>query len=124
MFSLLNKDLDIDFAPREDTILSLQAGSDLQLGCSMTGWSPEGGRQQRKVQLTIFLSSHQTYSGLFCVTVNPYRWLPIYGARVANMYKGKKRTEMPPHLFSISDNAYHDMLMGEWGGACWGSHGG
>uniref|UniRef100_F7CIF4 Myosin heavy chain 16 n=1 Tax=Monodelphis domestica TaxID=13616 RepID=F7CIF4_MONDO len=52
-----------------------------------------------------------TYSGLFCVTVNPYRWLPIYGARVANMYKGKKRTEMPPHLFSISDNAYHDMLM-------------
>uniref|UniRef100_A0A643CF62 Uncharacterized protein n=1 Tax=Balaenoptera physalus TaxID=9770 RepID=A0A643CF62_BALPH len=52
-----------------------------------------------------------TYSGLFCVTVNPYRWLPIYGARVANMYKGKKRTEMPPHLFSISDIAYHNMLM-------------
>uniref|UniRef100_G3T1M4 Uncharacterized protein n=1 Tax=Loxodonta africana TaxID=9785 RepID=G3T1M4_LOXAF len=52
-----------------------------------------------------------TYSGLFCATVNPYKWLPIYGARVANMYKGKKRTEMPPHLFSISDNAYHDMLM-------------
>ncbi|KAM9057652.1 LOW QUALITY PROTEIN: uncharacterized protein MYH16 [Megaptera novaeangliae] len=52
-----------------------------------------------------------TYSGLFCVTVNPSRWLPIYGARVANMYKGKKRTEMPPHLFSISDIAYHDMLM-------------
>ncbi|XP_055507873.1 myosin-16-like [Leucoraja erinacea] len=52
-----------------------------------------------------------TYSGLFCVTVNPYKWLPIYGTRVANMYKGKKRNEMPPHLFSISDNAYHDMLM-------------
>ncbi|XP_076123191.1 myosin-16-like [Alosa pseudoharengus] len=52
-----------------------------------------------------------TYSGLFCVTVNPYKWLPIYGAKVANMYKGKKRNEVPPHLFSISDNAYHDMLM-------------
>uniref|UniRef100_A0A8C3SXI7 Myosin-16 n=1 Tax=Chelydra serpentina TaxID=8475 RepID=A0A8C3SXI7_CHESE len=51
-----------------------------------------------------------TYSGLFCVTINPYKWLPIYGARVAQMYKGRKRTEMPPHLFSISDNAYHDML--------------
>uniref|UniRef100_A0A670YBE6 Myosin motor domain-containing protein n=1 Tax=Pseudonaja textilis TaxID=8673 RepID=A0A670YBE6_PSETE len=50
-----------------------------------------------------------TYSGLFCVTINPYKWLPIYGGRVAQMFKGKKRTEVPPHLFSISDNAYHDM---------------
>ncbi|XP_058892813.2 myosin-16 [Kogia breviceps] len=62
--------------------------------------------RQRYVSMRIY-----TYSGLFCVTVNPYRWLPIYGARVASMYKGKKRTEMPPHLFSISDIAYHDMLM-------------
>ncbi|XP_005875894.1 myosin-16 [Myotis lucifugus] len=62
--------------------------------------------RQRYTNMRIY-----TYSGLFCVTVNPYRWLPIYGSRVANMYKGKKRTEMPPHLFSISDNAYHDMLM-------------
>lgn len=55
----------------------------------------------------------QTYSGLFCVTINPYKWLPIYGAKVAQMYKGKKRNEVPPHLFSVSDNAYHDMMMGE-----------
>ncbi|XP_061892707.1 myosin-16-like [Entelurus aequoreus] len=52
-----------------------------------------------------------TYSGLFCVTINPYKWLPIYGAKVAQMYKGKKRNEVPPHLFSISDNAYHDMML-------------
>ncbi|KAG7281190.1 hypothetical protein CRUP_032893 [Coryphaenoides rupestris] len=54
-----------------------------------------------------------TYSGLFCVTINPYQWLPIYGAKVAQIYKGKKRNEVPPHLFSVSDNAYHDMMMGE-----------
>lgn len=72
----------------------------------------------RGARLTIFLASRQTYSGLFCVTVNPYRWLPIYGARVANMYKGKKHTEMPPHLFSTSENTYHDMLMGACGGVC------
>uniref|UniRef100_A0A4W5N902 Myosin heavy chain 6 n=1 Tax=Hucho hucho TaxID=62062 RepID=A0A4W5N902_9TELE len=51
-----------------------------------------------------------TYSGLFCVTVNPYKWLPVYDQSVVNAYRGKKRTEAPPHIFSISDNAYQYML--------------
>ncbi|CAB1349696.1 unnamed protein product [Coregonus sp. 'balchen'] len=51
-----------------------------------------------------------TYSGLFCVTVNPYKWLPVYDQSVVNAYRGKKRSEAPPHIFSISDNAYQYML--------------
>ncbi|NWW42801.1 MYH6 protein, partial [Pedionomus torquatus] len=51
-----------------------------------------------------------TYSGLFCVTVNPYKWLPVYDAEVVAAYRGKKRSEAPPHIFSISDNAYQNML--------------
>uniref|UniRef100_A0A8C2IV23 Myosin, heavy chain b n=1 Tax=Cyprinus carpio TaxID=7962 RepID=A0A8C2IV23_CYPCA len=51
-----------------------------------------------------------TYSGLFCVTVNPYKWLPVYDAKVVAGYRGKKRVEAPPHIFSISDNAYQFML--------------
>ncbi|XP_031439915.1 myosin-7-like [Clupea harengus] len=51
-----------------------------------------------------------TYSGLFCVTVNPYKWLPVYNQEVVEAYRGKKRTEAPPHIFSISDNAYQYML--------------
>ncbi|MBN3299197.1 MYH7B protein, partial [Amia calva] len=51
-----------------------------------------------------------TYSGLFCVTVNPYKWLPVYKAEVISGYKGKRRTEIPPHIYAIADNAYHDML--------------
>ncbi|XP_072571706.1 myosin heavy chain, fast skeletal muscle [Paramormyrops kingsleyae] len=51
-----------------------------------------------------------TYSGLFCVTVNPYKWLPVYDASVVTAYRGKKRIEAPPHIFSISDNAYQFML--------------
>nr|XP_020141726.1 myosin-7-like [Microcebus murinus] len=51
-----------------------------------------------------------TYSGLFCVTVNPYKWLPVYTAEVVAAYRGKKRSEAPPHIFSISDNAYQYML--------------
>ena len=56
----------------------------------------------------------QTYSGLFCVTVNPYKWLPVYNAEVVAAYRGKKRQEAPPHIFSISDNAYQFMLTGNF----------
>uniref|UniRef100_A0A3P8WZ88 Myosin heavy chain, fast skeletal muscle-like n=1 Tax=Cynoglossus semilaevis TaxID=244447 RepID=A0A3P8WZ88_CYNSE len=51
-----------------------------------------------------------TYSGLFCVTVNPYKWLPVYDSEVVSAYRGKKRMEAPPHIFSVSDNAYQFML--------------
>ncbi|KAL1275111.1 hypothetical protein QQF64_027925 [Cirrhinus molitorella] len=51
-----------------------------------------------------------TYSGLFCATVNPYKWLPVYDPEVVAAYRGKKRMEAPPHIFSVSDNAYQFML--------------
>lgn len=54
----------------------------------------------------------QTYSGLFCVVVNPYKYLPIYSEDIVNMYKGKKRHEMPPHIYAITDTAYRSMMQG------------
>ncbi|XP_066521768.1 myosin-11a isoform X3 [Hoplias malabaricus] len=51
-----------------------------------------------------------TYSGLFCVVVNPYKMLPIYSEKIIDMYKGKKRHEVPPHIYSITDNAYRNMM--------------
>uniref|UniRef100_A0AAQ4PBN3 Myosin heavy chain, fast skeletal muscle-like n=1 Tax=Gasterosteus aculeatus aculeatus TaxID=481459 RepID=A0AAQ4PBN3_GASAC len=51
-----------------------------------------------------------TYSGLFCATVNPYKWLPVYDAECVSAYRGKKRMEAPPHIFSVSDNAFQFML--------------
>ncbi|KAL2091261.1 hypothetical protein ACEWY4_013524 [Coilia grayii] len=65
----------------------------------------EGGKATVKT-----LQGGKTYSGLFCVTVNPYKWLPVYDAVVVAGYRGKKRVEAPPHIFSISDNAYQFML--------------
>uniref|UniRef100_A0A4W5RDZ0 Myosin-9 n=1 Tax=Hucho hucho TaxID=62062 RepID=A0A4W5RDZ0_9TELE len=51
-----------------------------------------------------------TYSGLFCVVINPYKYLPIYSENIIEMYKGKKRHEMPPHIYAITDTAYRSMM--------------
>uniref|UniRef100_A0A671YIM4 Myosin-9 n=1 Tax=Sparus aurata TaxID=8175 RepID=A0A671YIM4_SPAAU len=51
-----------------------------------------------------------TYSGLFCVVINPYKNLPIYSEEIVDMYKGKKRHEMPPHIYAITDTSYRSMM--------------
>merc|ERR1719348_563103 len=51
-----------------------------------------------------------TYSGLFCIAVNPYKRFPIYTNRTVKIYQGKRRNEVPPHLFAISDGAYMAMM--------------
>ncbi|NXD67350.1 MYH7 protein, partial [Eolophus roseicapillus] len=54
-------------------------------------------------------------------------WLPVYTAPVVAAYKGKRRTEAPPHIYSIADNAYNDMLRSKpslWGPPSWGGESG
>ncbi|KAI9726938.1 MAG: hypothetical protein M1828_000286 [Chrysothrix sp. TS-e1954] len=51
-----------------------------------------------------------TYSGLFLVTVNPYCPLPIYSRDYINMYRGRSREEMKPHIFAVADGAFRNLV--------------
>merc|ERR1712072_580478 len=51
-----------------------------------------------------------TYSGLFCIVVNPYKRYPIYTTTAVKLYLGKRRNEVPPHLWAITETAYRNML--------------
>merc|ERR1719305_1263016 len=50
-----------------------------------------------------------TYSGLFCIVVNPYKRYPIYTGTVVKLYLGKRKNEVPPHLWAITETAYANM---------------
>merc|ERR1719266_419579 len=51
-----------------------------------------------------------TYSGLFCIVVTPYKRYPIYTGTVVKLYLGKRKNEVPPHLWAITETAYRNML--------------
>ena len=55
-----------------------------------------------------------TYVGDILVSVNPFKTiLGLYGSIQQSKYKGKSRSDCPPHIFAIADNCYTQMLDSE-----------
>ncbi|XP_055861175.1 unconventional myosin-XVIIIa-like isoform X2 [Biomphalaria glabrata] len=51
-----------------------------------------------------------TYAGPHLVVVNPIQQLPIYVDKIIQLLKGCKQEDMPPHVFSMAQMVYRDML--------------
>lgn len=48
------------------------------------------------------------------MSINPHKWLPVYHKDVVAAYRGRRRSEAPPHIFAVADNAFQDMLHSKW----------
>ena len=44
------------------------------------------------------------------ISMNPYKWIDIYTPQIVQDYVGRSRIELPPHIFSIAEEAFRTML--------------
>lgn len=51
-----------------------------------------------------------TYVGSILISVNPFRFFPIYNPKYVESYQSRRLAELPPHVFAIADAAYHTMM--------------
>ena len=48
-----------------------------------------------------------TYIGQVLISVNPFCDTGVYGPEYINKHRGKKRIELPPHIYAIAEDAYY-----------------
>ena len=61
--------------------------------------------RERYSQLSIY-----TYSGIVLIAINPFQKVALYSQDIVQLYSGRKKGEMQPHLFAIAEDAYRCML--------------
>lgn len=78
--------------------------SDLTLLSKISDDSINENLHKRFMNNTIY-----TYIGHVLISVNPFQDLGIYTKEYLNMYKGKNRLEVPPHVFAIAESMYYHL---------------
>lgn len=79
--------------------------SDLTLLSTISDESINNNLQKRFENAIIY-----TYIGHVLISVNPFKDLGIYTLDVLMSYKNKNRLEVPPHVYAIAENMYHNMI--------------
>ena len=51
-----------------------------------------------------------TYVGSILISVNPFKFYPIYNPKDIKMYQNHRLGDLPPHIFAIADAAFYKML--------------
>lgn len=51
-----------------------------------------------------------TYAGLSTVVINPLSTPSMYSEKVMHMFKGCRREDMAPHIYSVAQTAYRNLL--------------
>lgn len=88
-----------------DTTKKKEVGvSDLTLLSTITEEAINDNLHKRFMNGTIY-----TYIGHVLISVNPFQDLGIYTQQVLNLYKGKNRLEVPPHVFAIAETMYYNL---------------
>lgn len=78
--------------------------SDLTLLSKISDESINENLHKRFMNGTIY-----TYIGHVLISVNPFQDLGIYTQQTLNMYKGKNRLEVPPHVYAIAESMYYNL---------------
>lgn len=92
-------------------------------------WQSEGGTKKSSVDDMVLLTKITesaitenlkkrlledkiyTYIGPVLVAVNPFKQLPYFTDREVEMYQGAAQYEVPPHIYSVADTMYRNMLI-------------
>ena len=62
------------------------------------------------IKLRFENGSIYTYVGSILISVNPFKFYPIYNPKFVKMYQNRTLGDYPPHIFAIADASYHTML--------------